>query len=193
MAARRLLIVMLILLGLSTLAAALIPQRTLRDGTGTRTATQPTTTTESTPEEAGGRELSATIHVGGRKLPLVASPLCAKRKPRCEPVHVGDQLSLQTYSKVPAQLEFPEFGQFSFASPTAPAFFEVLLGTPGRFGILFADPEAVPACSRALDKGSPCVAARIEVLTAEAAAKAIAPPAKGKGSKRRAREGSDRS
>jgi hypothetical protein len=186
MAARRLLIVMLILLGLSTLAAALIPQRTLRGGDTTQT-TQSTTTTTTTPEETGGRALSASIFVGGKKVPLVASPVCAKRKPRCEPVHVGDRLSLQVYSKAPAQLQFPEFGQFGFASPTAPAFFEVLLTAPGRFGILFADPETVRACTRAVDKGSPCVAARVEVLTNAAAKKAIAAKPK-----RRARGGSGR-
>jgi hypothetical protein len=189
MAARRLLIVMLILLGLSTLAAALIPQRTLRDENGTQTTTQSTTTTTATtPEKTGRRALSASPVVGGEKVPLVASPVCAKRKPRCEPVHVGDRLSLQVYSKTPAQLEFPEFGQFGFASPTAPAFFEVLLTAPGRFGILFADPETVPACTRAVDKGSPCVAARVEVLTDAAAEKAIAAKPK-----RRARGESGRS
>src|SRR5215210_9186865 len=188
MAARRLLIVMLILLGLSTLAAALIPQRTLRDGTATQSTTTRPTTTATAPEEAAGRALSAEIFVGGKKVPLVASPVCAKREPRCEPVHVGDRLSLQVLSKVPAQLEFPEFGQFAFASSTAPAFFEVLLSADGRFGILFADPETVPACTRAVDKGSPCVAARVEVLTPAAAQKAIEPKAK-----RRARGGSGRS
>ena len=177
MAARRLLIVMLILLGLSTLAAALIPQRTLRGRDTTQTATQPQTTT-ATPAAPAGRALTAKIFVGGKKVPLVAGPVCAKRKPRCEPIHVGDQLSLLVASKTRGvQLELPEFGQFGFASPAAPARFELLLTTHGRFGISFAD--ASPA--------KPVVAARIEVLTEAAARKALEPPAK-----RRARAGSDR-
>ena len=186
MAARRLLIVMLVLLGLSTLAAALIPQRNLRDGDRTGSTTQSTTTT-ATPAPPPGRALSASILVGGKKVPLVASPICAKRKPRCEPIHVGDRLSLMVYSKNGAQLEFPEFGQFGFASRDAPAFFEVLFDAPDRFGILFADPELVPACGKAVDRGTPCVAARIEVLTEAAARKAVVPRAK-----RPARGGSDR-
>ena len=184
MAARRLLIVMLVLLGLSTLAAALIPQRTLRGGDTTGTATQPTTAT-TTPAQPSGRALMAKIFVGGKKVPVVASPVCAKRKPRCEPIHVGDRLSLQVYSKTPAQLEFREFGQFAFASREAPALFELLLTSPSRFGIVFADPQTIPACRRAVEKDSPCVAARVEVLSEAAARKAVEPR-----SRRRARGGS---
>jgi hypothetical protein len=191
MAARRLLIVMLILLGLSTLAAALIPQRTLRDGNATQTTTQSSTTTTTPAPQPAGRALSAEIFVGGRKVPLVAGPVCSKREARCEPIHVGDRLSLQVASKTKGmQLQFPEFGQFGFAAPNTPAFFELLLNTAGRFGILFADPETVPVCRHAVDQGSPCVAARIEVLTDAAAGKAIAPEPKP--SKRRARGGSGR-
>jgi hypothetical protein len=174
MAARRLLIVMLILLGLSTLAAALVPQRTLREGNTTQSTARSTTTTGA-PAPPPGRALSAKIYVGGTKVPFVAGPVCAQRTPGCEPIHVGDRVSLQVASKKTGlQLEFPEFGQFAFAGPAAPALFELLVDKPGRFGILFADPEAVPTCRRAIEKGSPCVAARIEVLTERAAREAIA-------------------
>jgi hypothetical protein len=189
MAARRLLIVMLILLGLSTLAAALIPQHALRDGT-TGTTTQATTST-TTPSRPAGRALGAKIFVGGKKEPVVAGPVCAKREPRCEPIHVGDQLSLLAYSKAPAELDLPEFGQVGFASRAAPAQFELLLDTAGRFGILFADPETgarlVPSCRRESAASQRCVAGTLEVLTRSAAKKAIAPPPK-----RRARGGSVR-
>ena len=187
MAARRLLIVMLILLGLSTLAAALIPQRALRNRDGTQATTQATTTTTATAPPSG-RALSAKIFVGGRKVPLVAGPVCAKRESPCEPIHVGDSLSLRVGSKdVGVQLQFPEFGQFGFASPASPAYFELLLSTAGRFGILYADPELVSGCHQSVNQHSPCVAARIEVLTESAARKALAPPAKS-----RARAGSGR-
>jgi hypothetical protein len=126
MAARRLLIVMLILLGLSTLAAALVPQRTLNDGTSSgTTATQPTTpspTAATTPEAVPP---VAEITVGGRKFPVV-------------PVQVGDQFTLLVLSHRPRELAIPEFGLVGFATANTPARFELLPTTPGTFGILFA-------------------------------------------------------
>jgi len=157
-AARRLLIVMLVLLGLSTLAAALVPQHAVRDGTTGTTTTQPTGST-TTAEPPPGRSLSVEIAVGGKKVPVVAAPLCKKRKPRCEPLHVGDQLSLEVLSKVNAELEIPAFGQIGVASPNSPAFFELLPPEPGTIGILFTSPRRV--------------AGRVEVLSAKAAAKTI--------------------
>jgi len=126
MAARRLLIVMLVLLGLSTLAAALLPQRTLnQDGTTGTTTTQATTTAPAaTPNFAFLRPTKITV--GGKKFPVVS------------PIHVGDQLRLLVRSRVPAEIEIPEFGLVGFASPYPPARFELLPDTPGTFGILFA-------------------------------------------------------
>jgi hypothetical protein len=178
MAARRLLIVMLILLGLSTLAAALVPQHALRGGSTATTTTQPAPTT-TTPEAPSERSLSVEIRVGGKKVPVVASPLCKKRKPRCEPLHVGDQLSLQVLSKINAELEIPAFGLVGVGSPNAPAFFQLLPREPGRIGVLFASTREV--------------AARIEVLSAKAAAEAIRKPRMKKTkAKFRARGGSAR-
>jgi hypothetical protein len=174
MAARRLLIVMLILLGLSTLAAALVPQHSLRRNTTTgTTTTQPQTTT--TPAHPAGRSLMVQIVVGGKKVPVVAAPLCKKRKPRCEPLHVGDQLSLQVLSKANAELSVPAFGLIGVAAPNAPALFQLLPTEPGTIGLLFTTPRKV--------------AARIEVLSAQAAAKAIRKP---NAAKSRARGGSAR-
>jgi hypothetical protein len=175
MAARRLLIVMLILLGLSTLAAALVPQHALRGGTTGSTTTQPTqsTTTASPP---AGRSLSAKILVGGKKVPVVAGPVCKKPKPSCEPIHVGDQLSLRVLSRAQAVLEIPEFGFVGVASNNSPALFELLLDQPENVGILFSSPRRV--------------AARIDVLSAKAAADALK-PSSGK-AKSRARGGSGR-
>ena len=162
MAARRLLIVMLVLLGLSTLAAALVPQHSLRGGTtASTTTTQPaenTTTAEAPP----GRSLTVEITVGGKKIPVVAAPLCKARKPRCEPLHVGDQLSLQVLSRINAQLEIPTFGLIGVASANSPAFFQLLPREPGTIGVLFTSSREV--------------AARIQVLSAKAAAKAIQKP-----------------
>jgi hypothetical protein len=176
MAARRLLIVMLILLGLSTLAAALVPQHGLRQSTtGATTTTQPTQST-TTPELPAGRSLTAPLVVGGKKVPVVAGPLCKARKPRCEPLHVGDQLSLQVLSKGQAELEIPAFGLIGVANSNAPALFQLLPQEPGNIGILFTSNRQV--------------AARVEVLSAQAAVKAIRKPAKPKNAKSRARGGS---
>jgi hypothetical protein len=172
MAARRLLIVMLVLLGLSTLAAALVPQHSLRGGTTASTTTQPAEST-TTAEAPPGRSLTVEITVGGKKIPVVAAPLCKARKPRCEPLHVGDQLSLQVLSRITAQLEIPTFGLIGVASANSPAFFQLLPREPGTIGVLFTSSREV--------------AARIQVLSAKAAAKAIQKPR----ARSRARGGSD--
>jgi hypothetical protein len=125
MAARRLLIVMLILLGLSTLAAALVPQGALRNGTTTGTTTQSIPTTPSVPITDVLPPV-AEITVGGEKFPVVA------------PVDVGDQLTLLVRSRRPKQISIPEFGLIGFATEDTPARFELLPSTPGTFGILFA-------------------------------------------------------
>jgi hypothetical protein len=174
MAARRLLIVMLILLGLSTLAAALVPQHALRRNTTTgATTTQPVTTT-TPPGPPPGRSLMVQIVVGGKKVPVVAAPLCKRRKPKCEPLHVGDQLSLQVLSKANSELSIPAFGLIGVASPNAPALFQLLPTEPSTIGVLFTTPRRV--------------AARIEVLSAKAAARAIRKP----NPRSRARAGSAR-
>jgi hypothetical protein len=163
MAARRLLIVMLILLGLSTLAAALVPQRTLREET-TNTAS---TTTQSTPTAPAAPPSTvppvAEIAVGGKKFPVV-------------PVHVGNQFTLLVLSRRPQQISIPEFGQIGFATADTPARFELLPDTPGTFGILFAG------------TGKP--AGQIQVVTRSAKKKGG--KKKAKGAKSRARAGSGR-
>ena len=157
MAARRLLIVMLILLGLSTLAAALVPQRTLRRETTTATTAQPAQTPTVAPP--AGRTLAAEITVGTKKgPPVVAGPVCVKGKAKCgPPFHVGDQITLLVLSTIPTQLEVRQFGLISFATPQAPARFELLPSEPGTYGILYAP--------------SGDVAARLEVLPAGGKAK----------------------
>jgi len=175
MAARRLLIVMLILLGLSTLAAALVPQHALRRNatTGT-TTTQPTQSTTTTPAVPPGRALSATIKVGEKQIPVVAGPVCVDK--RCgEPIHVGDQLSLQVFSSRQTILEIPAFGFVGVASHNSPALFNLLFREPTTVGIV--DTKT----------GQP--AARIEVLTRAAAVKELK-ASKGQAKKGKASPGS---
>jgi hypothetical protein len=167
MAARRLLIVMLVLLGLSTLAAALLPQRTLnQDGTTGTTTTRGTTTAPAAPPNFAFLRPTK-ITVGGKKFPVVS------------PIRVGDQLRLLVRSLVPAEIAIPEFGLVGFASPDAPARFELLPDTPGTFGILFA--------------ASNEPAAQIRVVAPPANGGKKGKKAKqGKGARSRAPAGSDR-
>ena len=176
MTARRLLIVMLVLLGISTLAAALVPQRNLRQRTTSTAVTNPPQTAPS-PSPAVARSLQAKIVVGGKKVPVVAGPVCAAvRKPQCVPIHVGDQLTLLARSRSPAQLEIREFGLVGFATMEAPARFEILPDTAETIGIVFAQ--------------SGKVAGRIEVLPAGEGKKSKSK--KGKPTKPGARGGSGR-
>jgi len=159
---------MLVLLGVSTLAAALVPQRALRENGTTGTAARSTTTT-TTPAPSPAFLKPTKITVGGRKFPVVS------------PIRVGDQLRLVVHSTFPAEIEIPEFGLVGFASPAAPARFELLPDTPGTFGIIFTA------------SGKP--AAQIEVLPpagtgGAAAGKEKGGKPKGKGSSSRAPAGS---
>jgi hypothetical protein len=177
MAARRLLIVMLVLLGLSTLAAALVPQHALRDTTTAVTSTTQPTTTATTPQSPMGRSLTAPVVVGGKQIPVVAGPVCRKDEPECEPsIHVGDQVLLQVFSRDKQRaVEIPTFGLFGIASPNAPAFFDILAKEKGNIGIVFSPSEKV--------------AAQIKVLSVKAA-KAEARQANKKRAKSRVRAGS---
>ena len=169
MAARRLLIVMLVLLGLSTLAAALVPQRTIRrGGTGT-TTTQPATTTTAEGATNPAFRRPTKIVVGGHKFPVVA------------PVAVGDQLTLLVRSRFPAEITIPEFGLVGFATPKTPARFELLVDAPGAIGILFGD-SAKPGVS-----GQPAA----KILVVQPGAKERK-KAGGKGARSRARAESGR-
>jgi hypothetical protein len=165
MAARRLLIVMLVLLGLSTLAAALVPQRTLNDGGSTATTTTQPATTSTTTTTVETVPPQIAISVGPKKLPLVRS-------------RVGDQFTLLVKSSRPKEIAIPKLGLVGFSSPGTPARFELLTSTPGTFGILFA--------------ASGKVAAKLEVTaSATEGKKKGAKPKKGSGSKSRARAGSN--
>jgi hypothetical protein len=172
MAARRLLIVMLVLLGISTLAAALVPQHALRSRNPATSATTTTTATTTTaPPTAAGRSIPGKIHIG-KQVPVIAKPVCGKRTPACEPIHVGDQLLLKVFSpQRQVELSIRSFGLFGIAAPNAPAHFQLLFDEPTSVGILDAS------------TGQPV--AKIVVLSRAAAKQAIAP----KGAKSRARGG----
>lgn len=121
MAARRLLIVMLLLLGLSTLAAALVPQDALREGT---TDTTDTEETESVPVDTvpAGKDLEATIRADPARIQVIR-------------LVAGDQLSLTITSARFDQVEIPGLGLVRAVGPSAPAQFELLAETPESYGV----------------------------------------------------------
>ena len=127
MAALRLLIVMLILLGISTLAAALVPQSTRDDESTTGSTTiGATTTTATAPQPPPGYIRPTKITVGGNKFPVVS------------PVHVGVPLTLLVRAVSPTQIAIPALGQVGFATPEAPARFELIATVPEPIGIVDA-------------------------------------------------------
>jgi hypothetical protein len=117
MAARRLIAVMLVLLFLSSLAAALAPVERQNEDTST-------STTEAVTEPAANEG------------DLVRVTLDA-RKGKARPIRagVGDQLQLRVISKRVATIELVDLGPIEDVGPLSPARFDVLLERRGRFPV----------------------------------------------------------
>lgn len=151
MAARRLLIVLLILLGLSTLAAALLPPQALREGTTDTTSTTEETETERAPPASPppGTERTQPITVGGKTVPRVSCPPKARRAGTCDPIEVGDQLTLVVRlakgSKRVDQVEMPAFGLVDAIGQDEPARFEILLEAPRTYKIRWVSTGRIAA------------------------------------------------
>ena len=123
MAARRLLIVMLVLLGISILGGTLLPaQRTedRTDTTGTEPVKQPT---EPAVDKVPRGELRAyTLKVSG------------DRPVKIE-IDVGDQLLLSVRSRKSDQVEIPRLGLIETVDRYGPAKFDLLITEPGSYPI----------------------------------------------------------
>ena len=122
MAARRLLIVMLVLLGISVLATVLAPPRPSDSGKeATTTAKQPPPPIEQVGADEG-RLLKATIDADAAQRSVI-------------PLRVGDQISLRVRSRRADQVEIPAFGQIEAVSRDAPASFDLLLEEQGSYAV----------------------------------------------------------
>jgi len=144
MAARRLVILMLILLGISTLAAALVPrpddggeddETAAEQPVGAGTETGPATPgreAAATPPARDGKLLRAEVAIGGDEIPVV-------------PIRVGDNLSLEIRSKQRGLLEIPALGRVEAVAPGTPAFFDVRGREPASYGIRFLGRDRVVA------------------------------------------------
>jgi hypothetical protein len=122
-AARRLILVMLALLVLSSIAAALIPVE--RDRVPPR---ESTTTEPRAPTIPPGTFVHRTISAD------------AKRMARIE-IRVGDQLGLKVTSKRPGLVEIPAFGELENVDPAFAGHFDLLALQPGSFPVLLVDDE----------------------------------------------------
>lgn len=115
---------LLVLIAVSTAAAALVPTRDPTDRTGTDTtatrAPQPTQT-----RAPSGRAFRAVViddGKGGRVR-----------------IRVGDQLTLTVHSRRTDQVEIAAFGALEPVSPDAPARFDLIADRPGTFPIRLVD------------------------------------------------------
>jgi hypothetical protein len=135
MAVRRLLIVMLILLGISTLAAALVPQRPNENDDSSETTTETATSAQSATEtapSADGKLVAARIFVGG--------------KVKVVPLALGDRLRLTVCSReVTGLLEIPRLGRFDPITPGTPVLFDLLPDATGSYAIRFVEPDSLAA------------------------------------------------
>ena len=107
---------MLVLLGVSTVAAALVPvDRNVGDE-------ETTTSSTSTREPPTGRLKAKAIDAGADE-------------PKTIRVQVGDQLQLRVTSRKPDQVEIAALDQLEDVDPEAPAAFDLLLFDKGRFPV----------------------------------------------------------
>jgi hypothetical protein len=124
MAARRLLILMLAVLAVSTLAAALLAP-----------APEPERT-ETTTAETNQQDADQTPTASER---LIEAELSASAKrPRTVRLRRGDQLSLLVRSSTGGQVEIPAFGLIDDVGRADPARFDLLAERSGKFVVRFA-------------------------------------------------------
>jgi len=119
MAARRLLIVMLVLLGISILGGTLLPPQRARDRSTTTETTKEPTVRDTLPR---GELLRERISVSPDKTYKVE-------------IQVGDQLLLAVHSRKPDQVEIPRLGLIETVDRFAPARFDILATEPGSYPI----------------------------------------------------------
>jgi hypothetical protein len=131
MAARRLIIVLLVLFGISVAAAAIAPDRQggligASDSDSTSTSSTSTSSTSPAPAPTG-ETLTARIDA-------------SSSHPETVEGFVGDQLELHVTCRGNGRvIEIGEYGVTDFAAPDAPATFDLLLREPGRFPITDGD------------------------------------------------------
>jgi hypothetical protein len=148
MAARRLVIVMLVLLGLSTLAAALVP--------GPDRSTPAGSDTIDTRPGAGsgpGAAPASGARFVQRRLRISATPAVVEVRP-------GDQLRLAVVGPYGDDITIPAFGLTETLTPYAPARFDLLVPDAGSFPILAVQSGRLIGRIRSRPAPEPCPQAR---------------------------------
>lgn len=130
MAARRLIAILLVLLFLSSLAAALAPVR--QTGKSVSTSSTDTSTTEAT---ASPPTLPATGGSVGAPGLINQSVDAATKKAPLIRAGVGDQLQLRVTSQRTGTVELVNIGPTEDVGPQQPAFFDVLLRDEGTYPV----------------------------------------------------------
>lgn len=151
MAARRLLIIMLLLLGVSSVIAIALPDPNRDDSTSEQKAATGSTgetgaTGESGTSGATGEGDSDPVGASagpGREVAGETIDLDA-RKPERIRAKAGSRMILTVKSKSGSEVEIEGLGLTGFADPYAPAVFDVILPPePGRYQV--SAPEARPS------------------------------------------------
>jgi hypothetical protein len=134
-AARRLIAILLVLLFLSSLAAALAPVQEGRKVVSSSTSTTSTTSTTAeapTSPEAEAAEgpslISQSVDASGERPALVRAK-------------VGDQLQLRVTSQRSGTVELAGLGPAEDVGSEQPAYFDVLLRDDGSFPVRFLDSD----------------------------------------------------
>ena len=140
MAARRLIIVLLVLMGISTIAAFLAPPIEERRA---ETSTEQTTSTsaEGDGAPAAGTLVEERIDAGGSTEKIGAV--------------VGDRLSLTVTSPTPTNVQIPGLGLIAFADRGTPARFDFALREEARYRVELDDGSAVATIEVAAATGRP--------------------------------------
>ena len=140
MAARRLLIVMVVLLGLSTLSWALVPPPEENSDRPQKAAPSEGDAgkkgeTEAKPAKPEPRVITARMEV-------------SNEAPKVVVVQPGDELRLEVSGSVGEDIEIPDFGLTDTMTPDAPARFSLIVDPKGEFevravesGIVAGDPR----------------------------------------------------
>jgi len=125
-AARRLVIVMLVLLGVSGLAAALVPPPPVDEAERER---RPEVVAPPAPAP-GGELVNAGIDA-------------SEDEPEEIRIGVGDQLALTVRSGVADQVEIPALGELEFVGPLAPARFDLIAREEASYAVRLVDADRV--------------------------------------------------
>ena len=128
MAARRLIAILLVMLFLSSLAAALAPVDGPQEEAGSTGSSSSTSSVAAPPSASSlrGELIKRTIDASGAKPSIIRAAQ-------------GDQLQLRVTSATTGTVELPGLGPTEDVGPEQPAFFDVLFRRAGDYSVRFLE------------------------------------------------------